>query len=179
MKSSKGKQVYKSIYVKSGLVIIKANSNQAINSIINSRSINSICHVHQDDQMTVMCLLNLDETVGVKPANVDEPAASVVKHEISVSSSGLIDKLTAKERDILKLMSQGMSNKDIAEHMILSPGTIKWYTNKIYSKLGVTNRTEAVYQAWMGGIISKHNRGCQCEACLAEKASMQAPPKER
>ena len=40
-----------------------------------------------------------------------------------------------------------MSNKQIADTLIISTGTVKWYTSQIYGKLGVKNRTQAVAQA--------------------------------
>ena len=42
---------------------------------------------------------------------------------------------------------EGLTNQQIAETLIISPGTAKWYTSQIYSKLGVRNRTRAVARA--------------------------------
>ena len=59
----------------------------------------------------------------------------------------LLDPLTPRELDVLKLLANGRSNPEIAEELILSVGTIKFYTNKIFSKLAVRNRVEAVTRA--------------------------------
>jgi len=59
----------------------------------------------------------------------------------------LIDPLTDRERDVLHLIGQGLSNPAIAERLFIAVGTVKAHTNHIYSKLGVTNRVEAVIKA--------------------------------
>ncbi|MEM7117627.1 MAG: tetratricopeptide repeat protein [Chloroflexota bacterium] len=59
----------------------------------------------------------------------------------------LFDPLTARELEVLGLMANGRSNPEIAAQLIISVGTVKAYTNKIFSKLGVRNRVEAVTRA--------------------------------
>ena len=62
--------------------------------------------------------------------------------------SGVVDhKLTRRERDILSLLSEGRSNRSIAQHLYLSEKTIKSHLAAIYRKLGVTNRTQAAMMA--------------------------------
>ena len=60
---------------------------------------------------------------------------------------GLLDPLTAREMDVLRLIAQGNSNRQIADAFGLSVGTVKWYSQQIYQKLGVGNRTQAVARA--------------------------------
>ena len=55
--------------------------------------------------------------------------------------------LTGRERDILQLIATGLSNQEIADRLILSVGTVKWYTGQIYSKLAVQSRTQAIARA--------------------------------
>jgi NarL family two-component system response regulator LiaR len=52
--------------------------------------------------------------------------------------------LTAREREVLELMTKGLSNVDIAERLVVSQSTIKTHVSSILAKLGVTSRTEAV-----------------------------------
>jgi len=61
--------------------------------------------------------------------------------------------LTDREMDILRLLAHGMTNKEIAETLVLTVGTVKWYLNQIYSKLYVSNRTEAVVEAQKRNLI--------------------------
>jgi DNA-binding NarL/FixJ family response regulator len=55
--------------------------------------------------------------------------------------------LTAKEKEVLELVSQGFSNKEIADKMFVREVTIKTHLNSIFKKLKVTNRTQAVLLA--------------------------------
>jgi len=57
--------------------------------------------------------------------------------------------LTERERDIMNLISQGLTNRDIAERFVLSEKTVKNHVNRIYSKLGATNRAQAT-ALWLG-----------------------------
>ncbi|MBL8146273.1 MAG: hypothetical protein JNL34_07805 [Anaerolineae bacterium] len=52
--------------------------------------------------------------------------------------------LTPRERDILRLLGQGLSGAEIAGQLVVSPQTVKWYLKEIYSKLGVHSRDEAL-----------------------------------
>ena len=61
--------------------------------------------------------------------------------------SPLVEPLTAREREVLWLLMEGMSNRQIAQRLVLSLGTVKKYLYTIYGKLGVENRTQAVLRA--------------------------------
>ena len=61
--------------------------------------------------------------------------------------------LTEREREILRLLITGQTDRDIAEETILTVGTVKWYNRQIYNKLGVRNRTEASTRAQQLGLL--------------------------
>ena len=61
--------------------------------------------------------------------------------------------LSDRELEVLHLISQGRTNKEIARQLVVSPGTIKAHTASIYRKLDVANRTEAVARARQLGIL--------------------------
>jgi len=61
--------------------------------------------------------------------------------------------LSPREREVLGLVAQGCSNREIAEALFLSPHTVKEYTSGVYRKLGVRNRAEAVKRAQSLGLI--------------------------
>jgi LuxR family maltose regulon positive regulatory protein len=51
------------------------------------------------------------------------------------------------------LLAAGLSNREIAERLIITVGTVKWYFNHLYAKLGVRGRLEAVARARALGIL--------------------------
>jgi ATP/maltotriose-dependent transcriptional regulator MalT len=61
--------------------------------------------------------------------------------------------LTARERDILAMISQGSSNKQIARTLRISPETVKSHVKRIFSKLAASSRTEAVSRAGSLGLL--------------------------
>ncbi len=65
----------------------------------------------------------------------------------------MLDPLTDREKEILRLLAEGLTNREIAERLILSLETIKWYNRQIYSKLDVNNRTQAVARSHELGLF--------------------------
>jgi DNA-binding NarL/FixJ family response regulator len=63
------------------------------------------------------------------------------------------DPLTDRETEILRLMSGGYSNKEIANSLGVAEGTVKNHVSNILSKLGVRDRTRAVLKAFELGIV--------------------------
>ena len=60
------------------------------------------------------------------------------------------EKLTSRENEVLGLMAEGLSNRQIAEKLFLSTHTVTSYTKNIYRKLNVENRLKAVAKAIFG-----------------------------
>lgn len=65
----------------------------------------------------------------------------------------LVEELTDREGEILQLLALGLANKQIAARLGISEHTVKFHVSAIYSKLGVTNRTEAVSRGARLGLI--------------------------
>jgi len=65
----------------------------------------------------------------------------------------LVEPLTRTEIRLLDLIRQGESNKRIAEKMSLSEGSVKVYSSRLYGKLGVSSRTQAVVAAQRLGLL--------------------------
>lgn len=63
-----------------------------------------------------------------------------------------IDSLTARERSVLALLAQGLSNKQIARQLDLTEGTVKGYVSQVLDKLGVADRTQAALLAHKEGL---------------------------
>ncbi len=68
------------------------------------------------------------------------------------STSKYFPELTDRELEILKLVVHGLTNSAIAERLVLSPKTVRNHVSNIFSKLQVSNRTQAILQARDAGI---------------------------
>jgi LuxR family transcriptional regulator, maltose regulon positive regulatory protein len=76
------------------------------------------------------------------------PSSVIRPHEDSQSQENeLIEPLSSRERDVLILLADGLSNPEIAARLYLSPNTLKAHTQHIFGKLGVHNRVQAVNKA--------------------------------
>ena len=67
----------------------------------------------------------------------------------------IIEPLSQRELEVLRLIAEGLSNQEIAARLYLSVRTIKFHTGNIYGKLGVKSRTEAVARARALGLLSR------------------------
>lgn len=79
------------------------------------------------------------------------PELARVSHDFP--SSAAPEALTGREVEILRLMARGYSNREIAEALTITEGTVKNYVSAILSKMGVRDRTRAVLKALAGGLL--------------------------
>ncbi len=70
-----------------------------------------------------------------------------------LANQALVESLSERELEVLDLMAEGMTNKEIARQLIVAAGTIKAHAASIYRKLDAANRTEAVARARQLGIL--------------------------
>lgn len=68
--------------------------------------------------------------------------------------SYLIEELTLREKEVLELLAEGLTNKAIAVHLGISEFTVKFHVNAILNKLGAQSRTEAAIRAARLGLIT-------------------------
>jgi ATP/maltotriose-dependent transcriptional regulator MalT len=74
----------------------------------------------------------------------------VMTGKVGITGAGmgsLVEALSDRELEVLKLVTAGMSNREIAEQLFISPGTAKTHIHNLCGKLGVRNRTEAAMKA--------------------------------
>jgi DNA-binding NarL/FixJ family response regulator len=69
------------------------------------------------------------------------------------SSTGMLDGLTDRERDVLRLVGRGFSNAEIARELVLGEATVKTHVGNVFAKCGVRDRAQAVVLAYESGLV--------------------------
>ena len=86
----------------------------------------------------------------------DEMSAQLLQrlaHQAAAPAAPLFDRLTPREQEVLRLLAEGKTNREIAAELVLSPGTVKIHVERIIAKLGVSDRTQAAVRAITLGLI--------------------------
>jgi LuxR family maltose regulon positive regulatory protein len=100
-------------------------------------------------------LLRLALSRGIAPDYVARLLAALGEEaELAFPTmESLVEPLTERELDVLRLIVAGLSNPEIAEELFIAVSTVKSHVNHIYGKLGVTSRTQAVVKAQELGLL--------------------------
>jgi LuxR family maltose regulon positive regulatory protein len=77
---------------------------------------------------------------------------------VQTTTSAVADLLSARETDILKLIAEGLSNKEIARDLVIAPETVKSHVKNIFAKLNVEKRAQAVSRAQSLGLAGTQSR---------------------
>jgi LuxR family maltose regulon positive regulatory protein len=72
---------------------------------------------------------------------------------VQLGNAALVEPLTPRELEILQLIAEGYSNKEIAQKLYISVRTVKYYATNIYGKLDVSGRTQAAFRARELGLL--------------------------
>lgn len=92
-------------------------------------------------------LLHEAARLGTEPAHVGRILAAIPNQAPHPAVSPLVEHLSDRELEVLRLVTAGLSNREIARELVVSTGTVKTHIHHICGKLGVRNRTEAALQA--------------------------------
>ena len=105
----------------------------------------AIRHVHDGDAVVAPSTTRrlLDRFAEQRP----HPA-----HDRTWNGEG-ISELTAREREVLELIAQGLSNGEIAERLVIAESTARVHVGRILAKLGLRDRVQAVVMAYQIGIV--------------------------
>lgn len=106
-------------------------------------------------QMAVLLSrLHLDRELDVYIDQIQSAFPGTQEKTRSMSHGELLEPLTNREFQILELLGNRLTNKEIAAQLVISPGTVKGHTINIYQKLEVNDRRQAVEKAINLGILS-------------------------
>lgn len=86
----------------------------------------------------------------------------------------LVEPLTERELEVLRLLADGWTDRKIARHLVLAIDTIKWYNKRVYGKLFVKNRTQAVKRARELGILEAVSSPSQPSADVTPRHNLPA-----
>lgn len=90
---------------------------------------------------------------GAQPGDAEEksmlPLPDIKRHTDSPDAAGL----TNREREILRLIARGATNREVADSLVISEGTVKNHLSNIFSRLGLRDRTQAVMYARERGLL--------------------------
>ena len=103
-----------------------------------------------DEGLPMAGLLSAAASHGLMPDNTGKLLAAF---KPSAPAQPLLDPLSPRELEVLHLIAQGLSNRDISVRLFLELSTVKGHNQKIFAKLDVQRRTEAVARARELGLL--------------------------
>ncbi len=99
----------------------------------------------------------LDQVLTAFPKVSQTPASQAKSMAKQTQVQPLFEPLSERERQVLQLLAQGQSNQQIAQTLVIALDTVKRHVSHILSKLGVTNRVQAVKQARDLGLLDEQS----------------------
>ena len=141
-------------------------AQRALQDALKTGSRSRLLRSFLDEGMTIVTLLNGTYQSGwdsqqaadvfalelLKASGVEPPRP--IQDMPDLSSEGLYGTLGAREREILSLVAMGMRNREIALKLGMTEGSVKWYMQQVYDKVGTRRRSQAVERARHFGLIA-------------------------
>jgi two-component system, NarL family, response regulator NreC len=91
----------------------------------------------------------------VRPAAARVLAKGLTRKDPAKAEREKFEKLTERERDVLRLVAQGFSAPEIGERLFISPKTVDTYKQRIHEKMGLSHRAEYVQLAFRLGLLTQ------------------------
>lgn len=129
------------------VVLTRLSDNHLVQSAIQAGAISYLFKTVSFSELTEAILLAHQGRSKLSP----EATLALIHLTRSPQEPG--DDLTHRERDVLALMCDGLANREIADQLSISNSTVQFHVSSILSKLGVTNRVEAVSLAFRQRLV--------------------------
>jgi DNA-binding NarL/FixJ family response regulator len=107
-----------------------------------------------EELLTAIRLVAAGEALLAPAATRHLVDAFVSRPSLGRPDARLVGELTGREREVLRLVAQGLSNAEIAGRLVVSPATAKTHVSRILAKLGLRDRAQLVIAAYESGLIS-------------------------
>jgi ATP/maltotriose-dependent transcriptional regulator MalT len=91
----------------------------------------------------------------LKDAHLAAFAGELLTEFSGEAEAGAGSLLSERELEVLRLVAEGLSNREIAERLYVSVRTVKFHTGNVFGKLGAANRTQAVKRAREAGLLGE------------------------
>lgn len=100
---------------------------------------------HWSTEFTIACIAVICVALGIWVGNrlTARPRAAFARNDAAIAALGL----SARECEVLEMLAAGHANKVIARQLDISPNTVKTHVARVYEKLAVASRTQAVQKA--------------------------------
>ncbi|MDA3940451.1 MAG: LuxR C-terminal-related transcriptional regulator [Spirochaetia bacterium] len=152
--------------LKSLALSLHGNEDKAIRLLVNILALTEpegFIRIFVDEGLPMFRLLSEINTQGIMPDYISKLLA-VFKAEDKQSEGNsnlfpaqpLIDPLSQRELEVLQLITEGLSNQEIGEKLFIALDTVKGHNRRIYDKLDVANRAQAINKAGTLNLLSTH-----------------------
>jgi LuxR family transcriptional regulator, maltose regulon positive regulatory protein len=139
----------------------KAKASSTLNRALALAEPEGFIRVFVDEGAAMMALLS--RTVeAFRQGSSSAPSGVSLRYLKALLSAGsfaredkasLVEPLSQRELEVLRLLARGLPNKGIARELSIAPSTVKWYVNSLFAKLEVTSRTQAMARASSLGLL--------------------------
>lgn len=136
-------------------ILFLTDDIDSIRNFINSKlPAWGVLSLNATEEELVAGILSVSEGLWVGALSLMQSLMRLTKRGEGVGEESLSENLTAREKEVLEKMAEGLANKQIALSLSISEHTVKFHLSSLYAKLGVASRTEAVKRGIELGLIS-------------------------